>query len=394
MATKGNARRLLILDDEAAVGEIIAMIAGGMGFDVRTATTSAEFFRQESSWHPTHIALDLVMPTVDGMEVLAEMARRGTTAAIIIVSGAGSRALRAAEQTSVAQGLNVLGAVPKPFRASKLRELLSSERPVRQDPPSPTVPAVEDLQDAIDRQALTVVFQPRIRCTDNHLVGVEVLARWNYPGRGAIGPSAFIPIAEDAGLIVQLTTQVIDMGLEWLARRRPEQHLQMSVNFSTASLTDRGFPEVVENLARTRGIEPHRLILEVSDRAVMADPMVSLNVLARLRDKGFGLSIDDFGSGNASLEQLARMPFSDMKIDSAFVHDASRAGVARKVVRAIVALGHSQDMTVTAEGVEDHEALRFLKDIGCDFAQGYLIGRPMSAERISAWMDARAFAEG
>lgn len=385
--------RLLILDDEIAVGDIIASIGSGLGYEVRSATTSEEFFRIEADWRPTHVALDLVMPSVDGMQVMAELSRRHSPAAIVIISGAGAGPLQAAEQASNEQGLNVLGAIPKPFRASRLRELLSMStkpatvRNIAGDAgTAPYQPSGDELRGAIENREFGAVYQPKIRCSDGDVVGVEALARWSHPDRGRVGPGTFIPVAEQTALIRPLTTQLLEEALTWLADLRDAPHLRLSVNFSATSLSDTALADTLVEQVGARNLSPDRLILEFTEASALVDPLASLRLLTRLRIQGFHLAVDDFGVGSSSLAQLARLPFSELKIDTTLVRDASRSEPSRRIVKAITALAHSLDMIVTAEGVEDPETLRYLREIGCDQAQGYVIARPMGGALMAAWI--------
>ncbi|MBN8941965.1 MAG: EAL domain-containing response regulator [Rhizobiales bacterium] len=386
---------LLILDDDAAVASTIRIMAERMALSVEATDSAWAFFEALELRKPTHIALDLVMPRVDGVEVLLELARRGCKAPIIITSGAGSRVLDAARRASTENGLNVLGTLAKPFTFAKFKALMeldgragAAEPAPRGGGPSIAEGAVSthDLEQAIAERQFSLAYQPKIRCADRKVFGFEALARWEHPTKGAIPPATFIPLAEANNLIGDLTDHVLDQALDWLASSFAASPLHLAINLSARSLDDIRLADRLAAAVDARGIDPGRIILELTETSAMVDPLTTLNLATRLRLKGFQLSIDDFGIGYSSLAQLARLPFSELKIDTSFVRPMAASEECRKIVRAMIGLGHSLGLRVTAEGVEDAPSLALLQDMNCDLAQGYHIGRPMTGLAVMAWM--------
>jgi EAL domain-containing protein (putative c-di-GMP-specific phosphodiesterase class I)/ActR/RegA family two-component response regulator len=390
--------KLLILDDDEAVGRSIGSFAEAAGFASRIVTDASSFLTHATEWEPTHIVLDLIMPHTDGVEILHELARRGCSAKIILMSGADRRVLDAARRGSIEQGLAVTGVLPKPFRPDNLLSLLDPGRhsrlvdqqahqamlgPASQAPPAQTTYA--EFQKAIEQNQLFLVYQPKIRCSDQGLAGVEALVRWQHPTRGLIAPSGFVPFAESCGLIDAMTRLVVELALKCHADHRDAGDRHIAINLSAKSLVDRRLPERLLARCRHYGVNPENVVLEVTETAAMADPAATVSLATRLRLKGFQLSIDDFGIGYSSFAQLARLPFSELKVDAAFVSEVRRSSESRKIVAAMVGLGHSLGMTVTAEGVSDRETLAFLRNAGCDFAQGYFIGHPVPQEALGYW---------
>ncbi|MGB4248582.1 MAG: EAL domain-containing response regulator [Pseudohongiellaceae bacterium] len=385
-------KRLLILDDDLMVGKTIRFIAEGAGFDCQATDSPQEFFALLEDWRPTHIALDLVMPQMDGVEVMLELSRRSCTAHIIISSGVGSRVLDAARRSAAEHDLNIIGILSKPFKPSTLQTLLNSNDSVRspasvpQDSTGHDEPVCDtELLRALEQRELFLMYQPKIHCATRSPVGFEALVRWQHPERGLIMPNEFIPLAESSGLIDPLTTQVVDTALSWFAVHFAEEDLHMSVNISARNLRDLSFADHVATLCAELGLSPTKLVCELTETSTMEDPVASLDLLTRLRLKGFMLSIDDFGTGFSSMLQLVRLPFSEIKIDKSFVMTAMRSGESRAVIKSIVELGHSLGLRSSAEGVEDDETLGFLDEIGCQLAQGYRIARPMMADDALAW---------
>jgi len=392
------ALRLLILDDDAEVCRIIALSAEHVGFETRITQEPDGFFAEVERFRPTHIALDLMMPQMDGVEVLAELARRGCAARIVITSGVGSRVLEAAARAGTEHGLEIASTLGKPFTPRELREALSAPAP--QAPAPVRAPSRADgfevseaaLRHAIDHGELAVVYQPKVRCADGTLAGFEALVRWMHPQWGVIAPGRFIPFAEAHGLVDAITEVVLDKGLRWLARSFPgaDSRPTLAVNISARSLGDSALIDRVSASCRERGIGPGRLTFELTETSAMEDPVASLDLLTRLRVNGFRLSIDDFGTGYSSMVQLVRLPFSEIKVDRSFVMRAPSSSESRAVVRSVVELGHSLGLVATAEGVESEAALEFLRSVGCDLAQGYHIARPMDEDGVEQWLRGRA----
>ncbi|HUP92267.1 MAG TPA: EAL domain-containing response regulator [Solimonas sp.] len=388
-----GAGRLLILDDDAAVGQTIMFVAEAAGMEARWVSAPQDFLREVAQWNPSHVAIDLVMPEMDGVEVIALLAERGCRARIIISSGVGSRVLDAARRSASEHGLDIAGVLPKPFMPATLRALLSEPAPPPRPPPGtmPARPEPEvteaELRGALERREFELAYQPKIRCATRALAGFEALVRWKRPHGALVMPDRFIPLAESAGLIDALTEQVFEQSLRWFSEAFPDSGLSLSVNISARSLGDFRLGDHVAGLGREYLVDAGRLVLELTESSTMLDPTASLALLTRLRVRGYELSIDDFGTGYSSMVQLVRLPFSEMKVDKSFVMTAAQSEESRTVIRSIVDLGHSLGLRVIAEGVEDAGTLAYLRDVGCDLAQGYYISRPMPGSAVAAWIE-------
>ncbi|MFQ3661732.1 MAG: EAL domain-containing response regulator [Chloroflexaceae bacterium] len=416
-------RRLLILDDDPLIGKTITAIAGMAGLESRYTARPTEFFRAVEEWNPTHIALDLVMPEMDGVQVIQDLALRGCRAAIIITSGVGARVLDAAGRLAAEHGLNIVGVLAKPFTPARLRQLLLSDVPIvpcsTSAPVAAPGPGTEEdvvrapaalldageLRQALHSGAIVPYYQPKVVCATGALAGFEVLARWRHPERGLIHPARFIPLAEANGLIDDLTLHVTEQALRWFAplctssdgadglgiAPTPGAGVQLAVNISARTLSNTALFERVRDQCRRLGVAPERLSFELTESSAMDDPTASLDLLTRLRMQGFHLALDDFGTGFSSMLQLVRLPFSELKIDKSFVMTAMHSQESRTVTRFIVDLGRSLGLRCTAEGVEDAQILAYLQSIGCDLAQGYAIAQPMPGDVALRWMHRRAW---
>ncbi|HEX5065344.1 MAG TPA: EAL domain-containing protein [Myxococcota bacterium] len=259
-------------------------------------------------------------------------------------------------------------------------ELGRDERHLRQ------LALVRDLRHAIAERALTLHFQPKIDLLTGELTQAEALTRWTHPERGPIPPDEFIPLAERAGLIFELTRQVLDgVARQWRTWTDRGLHLGVAVNLSAYDLGRPELPGLVHGLLAAYGMPPQALILELTESAVMEDPASAAEVLRGLREAGLRVAIDDFGTGHSSLSQLKRMPVDELKIDKSFVKNLKQASEDAAIVRSIVDLGHHLGLQVVAEGVEDSPAWDFLMQSRCDMVQGYYVSRPLPADAFEAF---------
>ncbi len=372
--------RLLVIDDQADLCEFISEAAAVLGFETCAVTEPDAFRRAVQEFQPTVVVLDLQMPGADGIELLRYLGERGSKAQVLVASGMDQRVLATAEQIGRAQGLNMLGALQKPILLADLEATL--RRCIRGD--TPITP--ESLASALDKREIEVHYQPKAtRVASGRWIveGVEALARWRHPQLGPVSPARFIPIAEKNGLIRRLTEQVLEISLaQCRAWDTSGLSLSVAVNLSPQLLNDLSFPDHVARMAAQIGADARRIIFEVTESAAMFDPGTTMDVLTRMRVKNFGLSIDDFGTGYSSLKQLYLMPFSELKIDTSFVRDVFEHEDARTMVETMVLLAHKLRLTACAEGVESPEVLDFLDSVGCDRAQGYYIGRPMTGASL------------
>jgi len=220
------------------------------------------------------------------------------------------------------------------------------------------------------------------------MVGVESLVRWQDPERGLMGPGALIPVAEESGLINDLTNAIFKAAMAqsgaWLAEGLD---FKVSVNVSVENLDQFDFPDFVVDTAAREGVSPSSVILEVTESRIMADVLKPLEILTRLRMKGFGLSIDDYGTGASSMQQLRRIPFTELKIDREFVAGAPVDDEARAMLVSSVGLGKDLGLTTVAEGVETQEEWDLVAALGDDVVQGYFVAKPMSGEAIAGWIE-------
>ena len=228
-------------------------------------------------------------------------------------------------------------------------------------------------------------FQPQVEFANGKVIGVEALARWERPDGSLVKPQHFVPVMEREGLAIALTDRMLDEACRWKQRwDHGGARLKLSVNVSAVALADPSSADRYQAIVESHDIEPEEVILEITESSVMTDAARGLGLLARLRLKGFGLSIDDFGTGYSSLAQLSQIPFTELKIDQGFVFGAHAQPRKRAVVEASLDLARKLGLTTVAEGIESIEDWQMLAELGCNIAQGYLIGRPVPGSELQA----------
>ena len=244
-----------------------------------------------------------------------------------------------------------------------------------------------ELRDALDQGAIGISYQPQARLSDGSPVGAEALARWAHPRHGSVPPDEFIELAERTGLIRPLTEHVLRTAFRDIMRLRNDGHrISVAVNIAASSLTDEEFPDLVARLIGEYDVDPQAVTLEVTETTMMTDSARARLVLNALDELGVALAIDDFGTGYSSLSYLSSLPVDEVKIDRSFVMDMAVDERLAKIVTSTTALVHSLGMRVVAEGVENRGTWDLLREAGCDVAQGYYLGRPMSFTDLSAWL--------
>ncbi len=246
---------------------------------------------------------------------------------------------------------------------------------------------MSELKKGLDKDQMTLYFQPKIDLASKKVCGLEALIRWHHPTRGFIPPGDFIPLAEQGGLIRELSSRVIRMSTRqirhWMALGI---NIPVSINLSVRDIQDNKLPDQIASAIEEYNLAPSSLELEITESAFMTAPNKGLRTLNKLNDMGIPMSIDDFGTGHSSMAYLRDLPVKILKIDRSFVMDMDKNDNNRKIVKSIIDLGHNLDLKVVAEGVENQKSLEMLENLGCDLAQGFFILKPLPSEELTDWL--------
>lgn len=388
--------KILVVDDEAFTVSLTTRVLNRLGYEkIDTAVNGKVALEKMADSQAAYdlVICDLNMPQMDGVEFMHHIKDNNYQGGIILLSGEDRRMLETAHKLATALNLNVLGKMIKPLRPDLLEEVLASFSPPQQEKRSfiPQQAITEaELRAGIDGDGneLLLVFQPKVHIQSGEVSGVETLARWNHAERGMLGPGAFIPLAEETGLIDALSYQIYEKAVQqtsiWLAEGN---YLKTSVNFSIKSFASQEFADFLISTTEAAGLNPRQLILEVTETQLMTDAQDFMDVMLQMRMRKFGLSIDDFGTGNTSIKQLEEIPFTELKIDRAFVNGASSNAESRAIIEASIQFARKLDMEVVAEGVETREDWDLVEELGVDYVQGFFVAKPLPDDELQEFQN-------
>jgi EAL domain-containing protein (putative c-di-GMP-specific phosphodiesterase class I)/CheY-like chemotaxis protein len=379
---------VLVVDDDPGQAQALAERLQAIGYETATACSDDDV-RDLLTGDFQSVILDLMMTREDGVQIIRHMGEIRSDANLVIVGDTDRRILSAAERLARARGLRVAGSLLKPIDEGLLEQMLQRGVP-RAGAGSRGINvqvAQTELLQCMADGCVDVMYQPKIDVRTLEFVAVEALVRLNHPAHGQLLPAAFLAMAEESGLIDRLTRSVFLKALSQVSRWLDGGHaLQIAVNVSPLLLVDLDLPETFADLADRHHIQRDNIVLEITESWVNAEPVAALDILTRLRVKGFNLSIDDFGTGYSTMLQLNEMPYSEMKLDQSFIRNATRDREARAIVESSIDLGHKLGLKVVAEGIEKQEDWDLISDMHCDEGQGFFIARPMPGEQIPAWL--------
>ena len=338
------------------------------------------------------VVSDLDMPTMDGMEFMRHVGLGWPGTSLIVASALDRELLASVETMARAYGIQFLGAIEKPVTPRKLEEVVALHRPTASHaaPGAAAYPtfSADEIAAGIENDEFEPFFQPKIEIATGRLVGAEALARWIHPQQGIVTPYMFVAALEESNRIDTLMRCILRKAAQtsqMLEARGRES--TVAVNVSLKSLQDVTLADQITEIVRSQNVEPRRVVLEITESAATTDLGRLLENLTRLRMKGFGLAIDDYGTGYSSLEQLARIPFTELKIDQAFVTHADRRESAKVILASNLEMARKLKIVAVAEGVETRENWDMLAELKCDVAQGYYIAQPMPGSAYLQWVE-------
>lgn len=340
---------------------------------------------------PVDIAIiDLALPGMDALELIRRLGEAGCKAGVIVVGAQTNAVLFSVETMADAYGVNVLGAIGKPVIGSRLMALVQNYlQPVEAHGAGEAPPSLSFAQvgHGLQNREFDPYFQPKIELETGQVKGLEMFARWRHPLYGVLGPASFMPALEEARRVDFLDWTMIEKSVA-ACRKLHDQGIPISVSINVDHST-LAHPQFMGQI--TACLERHQIMadyitFEMTESAVLSTEPHFLERLLRLRMKGFGLAIDDYGTGRSNLQLLARIPFSELKIDRSFVDGASKRAAIGTVLRTCLNLARSLDRKSVAVGVETKQDWDFLQGLGCTYAQGYYIAKPMPVEDFPAWL--------
>lgn len=337
---------------------------------------------------PAVLMVDLEMPGMNGVELIQNLKKRRIHVPVVLASSRESPLISAVETMTQSLGMEVLASLQKPLNLPQVASALSGLNR-KQPAPAPDLAkfSLNDLRTAIQNGEIQAHYQPKLDVRTGVIKGVEALARWVRPDGSVIPPNRFIPVAEQYGMIHDLTLRIVEQACaqatQWNKRGL---RLSMAINLSPQQLDSDQFVDDITKLIERHAVRADQIVWEITESSVVANLGAALGVLARMRLKGFGLSIDDYGTGFSSMQQLARIPFTELKVDRSFVHGAAQREHLRVILQSALEMANRLNLVTVAEGVEHLEDWRLLQDFGCVLGQGYLIARPMPGPDLPDWL--------
>lgn len=383
--------RALIVDDDPIFRIVTKELMQSLGWEtVETADDGVEGLHMVKTQKPYDLILsDLNMPNMDGAAFVRELSKAKYAGFVVLVSSEDAPLLKSVQAMAIMTGVKLLGALPKPLTNEPLENLFAKSADTRFVGTKENI-SVSEIMEAVKSDRFLPYYQPKICIENERVTGVEVLARLLDEDRRIVTPDRFIDAAEKHGLMSLITDQLISKVIKDAARwNEAGYRLNIAINISPVMLTDRSLPDRLENQFKRAGLPLDQVTIEVTENRLVEHGADSLEVLSRLRLKGFMLSVDDFGTGATSFEQLQLYPFNQLKIDKSFIQSARTDQFAEATVKTSAQLARLLKMEIVAEGIESKHELEFAKSCGIEHAQGYLFSRPLPGEKLLAWLKTR-----
>lgn len=387
---------ILIVDDSSLHRAHAAGLCRALGipvvYEAASGTEALELLARLQPL-PNLMIVDIEMPGMDGIELIEELRIRNLELDLIIASGRESALIDSVQAIGTRLGFKVLAALEKPLTQSLLAEALGSQETWpdlrasgAEDPElTPIPPSV--LEAALQQNQITVHYQPKLDIRTGLVRGVEALARWTHPQLGIIPPGRFVKQAEQCGLIQPLTFRVLEQALDQAATWNSRGlRLSVAVNLSPLLLDWPGLARDLVEVVQRFQVDPDQINFEITESSLVDTRSEARGLLARLRLRGFGLSIDDYGTGFSSMQQLTRIPFTELKIDRSFVHRCNERRSLRVILKSAIDMARQLGVVSTAEGIETLEEWRLLQQLGCLVGQGFFIATPMPGPEIPLWL--------
>ena len=386
---------VLLVEDHAFQRAVLLKLLGTLGLrDVETAADggAALALLQTSPGGFDVIITDMDMPGMDGMEFLRHVGQAAWPLSVVVASAAQDSVLASIERMGLAYGVHVIGVLRKPVTLESLGQVLrrhedTTARVVAASAPC-HVHALDEVLHGLRHGQFEPHFQPKVELATGRLRGLEALARWRRPGERILAPAAFLPALEaEPAHMEELTWQMLlKSAIACAGWRASGLETCVSVNLHARELGDVEFVPRLLAMVRDHGLRPWNLMIEITESGTLQrDCGAAMENVARLHMRGFGLSCDDFGTGYATMEQLARIPFTELKIDQGFVRNAHDGDTALIILRSALQMAHRLKMVSVGEGVQTQQEWDLLLELGCELAQGHFIAPAMQAANVVRW---------
>lgn len=382
---------IMVIDDDDVMVSIVTQTLRTMGHNnVQSAANGTAAVETLATDSFDLVISDLRMPDMDGIELMRHLSDMEPCPAVILMSGVGKKILASADRLAKVHQLPLLGTMAKPIKRDELARLigkLETKSDTTKRGPFKSLP-VEEVKEGIAAGRVMVYVQPKVTMVNKVVVGGEALARWHNDDGTVLGPGAFVPVAEKNGLMTQLTDAVIDSTLAMMSSWPAiASNLRISINVSIDNLSDVAFADRLIGKAKAAKVSLDRLMLEITETKIMENLREPLDILSRLGMQRIGLAIDDFGTGAAGFESLQTLPFTELKIDRAFVHGSSNDTDKMTILQSIFSVAQRLEIETVAEGVENQDDWDLLESMGCNVVQGFIIAKPMPPDDFVQWLD-------
>jgi EAL domain-containing protein (putative c-di-GMP-specific phosphodiesterase class I)/CheY-like chemotaxis protein len=374
----------------AALGDMLGQLGASQVTEVPDGHTALRCFQDTFTPTVNVAIIDLALPGMDGLELIRTLAAMKCCARLIVVGAQASNLMFSVETMAQAYGFDLLGTMTKPLSVSRLQTLLENYLPPALPSSSAKGPTFTFSEVGIGLQArqFEPYFQPKIELETGQVKGLESFARWRHPEHGLLGPSSFIDALEQNNRIDFLDWSMIEKSVEQCRVFHDKGiPISISINLAPETLAHPAFMQQIAACTGRHRVMPDYITFEMPESSVLTTDPGFLERLVRLRMAGYGLAIDDYGTGRSNLQLLARIPFSELKIDRSFVDGASKKLALGTVLSSCLGLARSLDRMSVAVGVETKEDWDFLQGLGCTYAQGYHIASPMAAEDFPGWLE-------
>lgn len=380
---------VLIVDDDPIVRTVLRGYFDGLSaksiHDAADGASAAGMVRDFDGSFDL-IVTDLSMPNEDGIQLLRTLHDHKFEGDVVIASGRDGAIIETAESLAKGHNLKVLGCVSKPFTKRKLDDVFLSDDAPKPSCKHPDSLDADTLQRLYDDGGVVPYFQPKIAARTGKIVGAEALVRGEHEELGHLGAYQLVTAARAHNMMGELTDIMMRKAFEQLSLWQGQDiELDLALNIDPQQLCELDLPDKLSGLARERGLRPSRVIVEVTEESLCSSIVQVMDVLARLRMKGFRTSSDDFGTGRSNIDMLQSLPFTELKIDRSFVDNALTHSFADVAIQTAVKLATISDLELVAEGVETQEQLQYLVDLKVAVLQGYLFGRPMPSTEFDKW---------